>query len=306
MNIIEYQGAEAVTIDGLNWDIYVKDMSLTADLKDTENVLITEIRFGHWTQESGLTRGPIYPSQDFRHMEQQGIKVYEYLVDHHEQIPFALTDSYELWLLDQHGLPLALLSSTYSSDRLYFNQPLTWTPGNACKQYFKLPVGAMEQHHLSNAEVLESYVRQLSGSKPSAQWFRREDCQSFGLGGINLAKQLEARSLANASFPEYFVRDASDSMEHHVDFSLYLNFLSPYLLTLHALTLEQRKHYEKAARFQALCVDRLHRLYPAICEPKYINAARVEARLRNIQLDEPAEDNTLSPEYIELNISRTN
>lgn len=31
MNIIEYKGGEAVTLAGVNWDIYIKDMSLTAD-----------------------------------------------------------------------------------------------------------------------------------------------------------------------------------------------------------------------------------------------------------------------------------
>ena len=32
MNIIAYQGAEAVTTDGVHWDIYVRDTELVQDL----------------------------------------------------------------------------------------------------------------------------------------------------------------------------------------------------------------------------------------------------------------------------------
>lgn len=81
MNIIAYRGAEAVTIDGVHWDIYVKDMSLTADLDAAPNMLISEIRYGHWTAEAGLKRGPIYPSADFDMMEAQGNRVYQYLLE---------------------------------------------------------------------------------------------------------------------------------------------------------------------------------------------------------------------------------
>lgn len=306
MNIIEFKGAEAVTIDGMNWDIYVKDLSLMVDLPSSDNVLITEIRFGRWSKKSGLVRGPIYPSEDFNQMEQQGIKVFEYLVEHHAHVPFTLTDSYELWLLDASSHPLALLSSTYSKDQLYFDFPLRWTPGNACKQYFNQSTEESERLYLSNAESLDNYVNHFAGDQPQAQWFHRQQSEALGLSGINLKNNLEGRLLKNADFPEYFVRDGSDSLAHAIDFSQYLNFLAPFLLTLPALTLEQRKHFEKAARYQALCVDRLHKLYPLVCEQKYINAARVEARLRKSHIDESPEDNTLSPEYIELGVSRTN
>ena len=303
MNIIEYEGAEAVTIDGVNWDIYVRDISLTRDLESSDSILITEIRFGHWSQESGLKRGPIYPSDDFKLMEQQGLHVYHYLLEHHQDIPFALSDRYELWLLDQQRQPLALLGSSHTPARLHYDQPLGWTSGNACRAYF---AGNRHDHDRSTAQRLEDHVRNLAGEKPSAQWFLRERDVATGLAGINLDSVLEGRELANGCFPEYFVRDTSDSFEHPVDFAHYLEFLSPYLLTLPKLTQQQRAFYEKAARRHALDVDRLFRLYPEVCERKHIDAARVEARLRKTRTDSAEPDNALSPEYIELNISRTN
>ena len=80
MNIIEYKGAEAVTQDGINWDIYVKNNELIKDLSSTKNIQISDIRYGRWSQKEGLTRGPIYPSDDFKHMEEQGACVYEHLL----------------------------------------------------------------------------------------------------------------------------------------------------------------------------------------------------------------------------------
>jgi hypothetical protein len=306
MNIIEYEGAEAVTIDGINWDIYVRDISLTRDLDESRDILITEIRFGHWSPGTGLRRGPIYPSDDFELMEQQGNRVYQYLLDHHLEIPFALSDHYELWLLDQDDQPLALLGSSYDPERLHYDQPLSWTSGNACRVHFTERGSAKAAGGISTAQCLEDYVRCFAGERPRAQWFRRDTRHAQGLSGINLPQALEQRQLGNGCFPEYFVRDASDSLDHAVDFPLYLKFLSPYLLTLPDLTQEQRRFYEKAARRHALSVDRLYRLYPEICERKHIDAARIEARLRNRQPAGNDDETSMSPEYIELNISRTN
>ena len=306
MNIIAYEGAEAVTIDGVHWDIYVKDMSLTADLDAAPNMLISEIRYGHWTAEAGLKRGPIYPSDDFDMMEAQGNRVYQYLLEHYKQTPFPLTDSYELWLLDQHQMPLALLSSTYSEETMLFELPLSWTSGNACKQFFQSASDGTDNHGLSIAEYLESRITRLAGKQPSAQWFRREASITQGLTGIQLSENFEGRQLDNHHFPEFFVRGISSHNEYKPVFCQYLNFLAPYLLTLPTLTRTQRVKYEQEARKQAMCVNKLYKLYPYTCNKKHINAARVEARLRKDQSTNTQTDNTLSPEYVELGISRTN
>ena len=305
MNIIEYQGAEAVTIDGINWDIYVKDMSLTRDLEQTPNMLITEIRFGHWSRENGLTRGSIYPSEDFNEMERQGLVVYEYLLQHPDEIPFALTDEFELWLLDCNDQPLALLGSSFAANRLYYEQALCWTAGFACREYFGQKQGDNSSQH-AFIPRLEATVKSLAGNKPQAQWFHRQYPVSIGLSGIELAESLQGRELENDYFPEFFIPEVIQTDIDDCMFEDYLDFLAPYLLTLPSLSSQQRDRFEQKARKQALCVERLHRLYPAIQHPKYINSARVEARLRGTRQQSPADDNTLSPEYVELEVSRSN
>jgi len=82
MNIIEYEGAEAVTTDGLHWDIYVRDTTLVEDLADGHKVQTSDIRYGSWSEKQGLKRGAIYPSDDFKMLEHRGAILYEYLLDH--------------------------------------------------------------------------------------------------------------------------------------------------------------------------------------------------------------------------------
>lgn len=305
MNIIEYEGAEAVTIDGVNWDIYVKDMSLTRDMEQTPNMLITEIRFGHWSRESGLKRGSIYPSEDFNEMERQGMVVYEYLLQHAEEAPFALDDDFELWLLDQFDQPLALLGSSFTANRLYYDLALRWTAGIACKDFFhdkQLDHKAQQPF----TRLLESTVTSMAGKSPQAQWFHRQHDISIGLSGIDLSAALEGRELDNDYFPEFFIPEVIQTDIDNFMFEDYLDFLAPYLLTLPTLSTEQRARFEQQASRQAQCVERLHRLYPTVQQQKYINSARVEARLRSAQAVASVEDDVLSPEYIELEISRTN
>jgi hypothetical protein len=305
MNIIEYKGAEAVTIDGVNWDIYVRDMSLTDDLEQSSNMLITEIRFGHWSARNGLKRGSFYPSENFNEMERQGQLVYDYLLLHADKIPFALDDQYELWLLDQNEQPLALIGSAFSAHRLYYDLPLNWTAGIACKDFFTKKLDGRKPQQPFTRQ-LESTVKSMAGSSPTAQWFHRQHETAVGLIGINLPDTLQGRTLENNCFPEFFIPEVIQTDIDDFVFEDYLDFLAPYLLTLPSLSCEQRKHFEQLAARQAQCVQRLYRLYPDILQQKFINSARVEARLRNTQATSTEDDNTLSPEYIELETSRSN
>jgi hypothetical protein len=111
MNIIECQGAEAVTTDGRHWDIYVRDTGLVEGIANSHKVQTSDIRYGSWSLKEGLKRGAIYPCDDFRVLEHRGALVYEYLLNHHNDVPFPLEDRIALWLLDEENLPLGLLDS---------------------------------------------------------------------------------------------------------------------------------------------------------------------------------------------------
>ena len=142
MNVIEYQGAEAVTTDGLHWDIYVRDTELVRDIEQGARVQTSDIRYGHWSAVSGLKRGALYPSEDFKLLEHRGAVVYEDLLQHHEQVPFPLCDPYELWLLDGQDLPLALLDSAVEPDGIPPDAALDWRAGQERRRRVRSPARA--------------------------------------------------------------------------------------------------------------------------------------------------------------------
>ena len=81
VHIIRYQSAEAVTTDGIEWDIYVANDALLDGLgRAGKRAQISDIRYGHWSAEKGLKRGPLYPSDDFKRLEDMGAVVYEHLL----------------------------------------------------------------------------------------------------------------------------------------------------------------------------------------------------------------------------------
>jgi len=57
VNIIRYKSAEAVTSDGIHWDVNVSNDSLLAGLAGKRSVRISDIRYGRWSKRKGLTRG---------------------------------------------------------------------------------------------------------------------------------------------------------------------------------------------------------------------------------------------------------
>ena len=137
MNVIRYRAAEAVTTDGIGWEIYVSNDELLAGLDPHTHVQTSDIRYGHWSQQGGLKRGPIFPSEDFKRMEAMGAVVYAALLQHHAQLPFPLRDRYELWLLDRAQQPLCLLDSVVDEEDIVLDVPLRWRAGNLCAELFR-------------------------------------------------------------------------------------------------------------------------------------------------------------------------
>jgi len=186
MNIIEYKGAEAVTLDGVNWDIYVKNRELVKGLDSQKNVQISDIRYAHWSHKEGLIRGPIYPSDDFRRMEEQGAKAYEHLLQHFDELPFPFLDNYELWLLDKNAYPLALIDSSLRENEINNDPILDWRAGQTCRHEFtsETYTAIQQNDQLKAGQYLTNYINQLCSTPPQAQWFKRTlDGHGIGMKG---------------------------------------------------------------------------------------------------------------------------
>ena len=311
MNIIECQGAEAVTTDGRHWDIYVRDTDLVEDIDNGHKVQTSDIRYGSWSLKDGLKRGAIYPSEDFKVLEHRGALVYEHLLKHHQDLPFPLEDSLELWLLDEEGLPLALLSSAVSEQDIELDYPIDWRAGRECRKHFRshvLPqLLASANREASAGEYLTWHINKRAGEPAQAQWFRRNpDGTGEGLMGIKLKTGLEGRHLTATAFPVYFLREDDNPGPHRQLIKDFIAWQAPYLLLLQNLDATVRAHFERLAASRALCLDQHYRLYPAVLDEAAIKAARVEATLRRNDLKEDEEEKAMATYYIELNVTRTN
>lgn len=297
MNVIRYRSAEAVTTDGVHWEIYVSNDELRADLDPHIHVQTSDIRYGHWSAQVGLKRGPIYPSADFKRMEEMGAVVYEALLQYQAQVPFPLRDRYELWLLDCDELPLCLIHSAVFVEDIDHDLPLVWRAGHLCAESFRPTLAQPEQA----AQRLMHNINILTGTPAIARWFyREEDGTAVTLDVTDTASD-EGKRYAPEHFPDFFLR------KHYADPALtelveaFLQWQAPWLLLLQHLPTEVRYELEQYARQQAVVVEQHFRLYPTIVDQSFLRAARVEAMLRKAH--GPREDKaerTMSTWYLEL------
>jgi hypothetical protein len=305
VHTIRYGAAEAVTADGVHWEIYVANDELLQGLDPAQHVQISEIRYGSWSAAKGLKRGRLSPSEDFRRMEAVGTALYEHLTRAHLQVPFGYRDHLELWLLDSRFQPLALLDSAIADSDIDLGLPIIWHAGiAACRHFTSTAMSALQGDAPSPAcagDYLTWYINGCAGRQPAAQWFRREaDASGIGLRGIGMPSMLAGRVLDKSAFPLRFLADSGHDAEHQQLVADFLAWQAPWMLLM-PLDAESRRVLEQQARCQPFVVEQQFRLYPEIIDDTPIVAARVEAALRRSQSPPAQQDDALSTFYIELN-----
>ena len=301
VHTIRYQSAEAVTTDGIEWDIYVANDALLEGLgRAGRRAQISDIRYGHWSAEKGLKRGPLFPSEDFKRLENMGAIVYENLLQMHREVPFTFRDQFELWLLDRHSLPLALLHSVRTDSETDTKPPLDWRAGMAAQERFQST--AITHMGESAGVYLSQYVNSLSSGV--AQWFRRsDDGAGLGLHSLKGGDPLRGRVLEADAFPPLFIATTVMDAPHAQLVRDYHAWQAPWMLLLPHLDPAMRSKLEACACQQAELVEKHCRLYPAVIDQQALLAARVEAALlrnqpRHLQVDEG-----MPMFYIELSVS---
>lgn len=304
MNIITIGGADAVTIDGKNWVLYIHDDfdPPTDDPEEFFEIDMPDIRFGEWSREGGLKRAPLIASYHYEAIQALGRVLLEAVEQHADNIPFAFDDHYELWLLDANNLePLALLDSVCRQQDMYTPSSLRWDAGLRARDHFNSNIDLFRPGVDTHAELLNVIINQRAGHEPRAQWFYRDSRHDgIGLDGMNLPDALRGRQLNSRMFPKMLLNRQWERQEERSLVNAFLNWLSPYLLLLDFLRDPQRAELEQAARNNALLVERMYPLYPRIVDRKAINSARVEAMLRSRNANAPRKDPVIGVDYIEL------
>ncbi len=298
VHVVRYASAEAVTTDGMEWDIYVANDALLDGLgRAGRRAQISDIRYGHWSAEKGLKRGPLYPSDDFRRLEEMGAVVYEHLLKVHRDVPFVFLDAFELWLLDREARPLALLHSVRNDSETDTRPPLDWRAGIAAQEHFRshaLPgLGASAGTHLTRT------VNSLAGG--IVQWFRRsDDGAGLGLHTLGGGESLRGRVLEADTFPPLFIATHGMDAAHTRLVHDYHAWQAPWMLLLGHLDEPTRAALEAAACRQPGAIEKHCRLYPVVLDRPALQAARVQAALER-GLPAASQQNEAIPSfYIEL------
>ena len=305
MNVIRFASAEAVTTNGNDWEIYVSNDMLREGLPANANIQTSDIRYGSWSKQEGLRRGPIYPSSDFRRMEEMGAVALELVQHLHDTLPFKLADNYELWLLDQNQLPLVLLHSVTSEQEMALNIPIVWRAGKACHETFRPKHAFSENDKMSAAERLMAYVKELAGTTPRARWYRRDanangEHVATAITNSSSLYDIPGSRLPATAFPDCYIKESDNNEEFNRLRSAFIDWLAPWLLLLPGLGSEKRRHLEKHARKQALIVESLHRLYPETIDRDMIKSCRVEAMMRKSGSREEAKDDKATNWYLNI------
>ncbi|PKO64982.1 MAG: hypothetical protein CVU23_08190 [Betaproteobacteria bacterium HGW-Betaproteobacteria-17] len=299
VHTIRFQSAEALTTDGIEWDIYVANDALLDGLgRAGKRAQISDIRYGHWSAEKGLKRGPLFPSDDFRRLEEMGAVVYEHLLRVHREVPFRFRDPFELWLLDKGDQPLALLHSVRADSETDTQPPLDWRAGLAAQEGFRS--AAIAGLNEPAAAYLTRHVNGLSSGV--AQWFRRaDDGAGLGLHTRKGGDALRGRVLDTDAFPPLFIATAGMDAAHTRLVNDYHAWQAPWMLLLPQLDRATRSALEACACQQAELVEKHCRLYPEVIDRAALQAARVEAALLRSQPRPQTQDEAMPMFYIELN-----
>jgi hypothetical protein len=289
IEVVRVEGARALSSDGVTWQIQVltERPEHTWGSPNQHRSTRQYFRFGAWSRREGLMRVPVNPLLDIGAMLAATERLLPQLEAGVGALPFPLRDRFELWLLDREQRPLALLGSTVEEHLVDEVQSEYWSASPPAGRPFESRtlsaqgVPAVDsRNRRRHAEDLERRVHRGAASPAVCQWFRRSD-DGVGTGlAHRVPASLADRVLPAEELPPLLVRaDWPDGVTAAV-VQDYFDWCAPRLLTLPTLTETERDRLEHAARRQAELVDQQHRLYPAVVNRELVDAARVEARLR--------------------------
>ncbi len=280
MQVVATAGGEAVSIDGVEWGLYLDDHDLqAADGGETEDCQVMDIRYGHWSARDGLRRAPLLSTMNLAAIHQAGSQLVAALEQLAHRVPFPLADQFELWLLDAStDQPLALLDSRCRMPASVPGEAPGFRVSLRCRRHFHSP--ALERHGVTgHGEWLEAHVNAGSGGR--AQWFQRDRWgNGRGLDCIPPAPVLEGRVLDAGAFPLLLLQEQWPDPLLNEAVADYHAWQAPWLLLLPSLPDGLRASLERAAARQAVLVAAQHVLYPRVVDRHTVQAALVEAAMR--------------------------
>lgn len=253
LQVVRIDGGDAESTDGVHWVLYVAHPDITT------HTGLSELRYGDWSPQRGLHRAVVRGTEHSSLIEHIGERLVVALEQHAGQVPFALADRYECWLMDARGgQPLVLIDSAIRAERCVLHDSPQWQPG----------IAALET--CPDIEPLRQALAERAGPRPRALWIERLDDGSGFAEGLNFPATMLPVSGFCEDWPQATQQDLALG---------YLDWLAPVLLQLPGLATQRRARYECQALRRPKLVEKLHRLYPEVIDRAKLNTVLVAARL---------------------------
>ena len=265
VQVVEAGSVRAMTMDGEFWEVQLRLAPDEQQKRESElqglplrhrhNIIGTIAKDGR--QRLGLPTA-YKTAEIYRQLEE--------LADCLARIslPLPAEDRYEYWLLDERDqTPMALIFACTQADQmaLYPNRP-EWSALPAIRMTVAATIEEQKNRAPPVNYRVERLVNERAGWNPRARWFQR------GPGDTT-------------RFPPLLLTEDWDNEFDHRLCQRYLQRQAPRLLMLHGLGDDDRLRMERAARDNALEVQRFYPAYPKVADEKLMTAIRVEARLRS-------------------------
>ncbi len=279
LQVVEQDMARAFSANGFLWRIQVLTERPDHTWRSGQEKTVRQyFNWGLWSHRKGMHRVTANPILDIGAMQQIADELAAALPELERALPFTPRDHFEYWACDYDGTPVALIGSTLGPETARGTPDTRWRATALGEHGFvsrTLQAAGIPVHDgfspRAHAERLESAVRHRAQSR---LWFER---LADGSGRrLDNDQTLEAEA-----FPPLGLATEWDDPLMQALAGDYLDWLAPLLLTLPDLQDAERAHLERAALNRAAVVADLYRLYPEVIDPRLIQRARVEARLRN-------------------------
>lgn len=263
IQVAQRNGSRAMSVDGVDWQTQIKRKGARFSTRG-----IWRSDGGGDLEEDELTESFI---QDLKNAP---------------ELPFPFADKLELWLLDsQSQMPMALVTSTLDRETAPRINDVHWQATLADDYSFVAPslgrASAALSTTLTHRDLLQRCVQAAAGSRPRAQWFRRdEQGGGSGFNGCRIDDSLEGRQLTAQQFPELLLRVQWPHDEETALVRDYHAWHSPWLLTHSDISDETRDWLEHAACNHPQQLFRARKLLPKVINKEMLKKAWVAMAIR--------------------------
>ena len=282
-HIIESADTQAVTHDGLAWQINVKTNVPTQGwgvfgAKSQSQAVL----FGFWESEHGIKRLPLNPLVNIDQVERSVKPILDNIAVLSKGLPFKPIDDYELWLLDKQLKPLVLIAAA-SKAPLTVPKRLRWHATATSDLGFFAPslndgidvaADQSQESHIYR-DAVERLINEEAA--PQARWYKRTEAAADIVVNEHGEEMNAELVLQKTVFPPCLIREKWDEARAVNLVADYIRWQAPLLLQLFGLDNSVRRKLEILARQAPIKVTRYHKLYPEIIDQQQINAALVEA-----------------------------